>query len=323
MGIPGWALHNKKSDSGTNMQRYIMPDISIYQIQLFLTVAEERNFSRAANIMNMTQPTLSKRISALENAIGLSLFYREKRPVQLTPEGEILYNQWKSICSQFKNSINNAFKILKKRTHTLRVCWFDSGNMVSALSLVGKQLTQSYPGLAFHLIYSPFMKWRSLFIKGEIDIMITIKMESEYLGDELDWTEMTTCPKLVCMLDTNPLSQKDRITYEDLKDQKFIMLSPIETPIYQEFVRRICRQNGFDPIISRYAPNANSLISSLQDNNDVLICDKFLRNIDNPVIKCFELPNTYSGLIAVWKKENINPYIDHYIELLKQYYDSR
>lgn len=308
--------------SGIIVQRYITPDISIYQIQLFLTVAEERNFSRAANIMNMTQPTLSKRILALENAIGLRLFYREKRPVQLTPEGEVLYKQWKQICAQFKSSINKAFSIQKKRSHTLRVCWFDSGNMLSALSLVGKQLTQLHPDLSFHLILSPFMKWRNLILKNEIDIMITIKMEAAHLGDELAWVEMNRCPKLVCMLDTNPLSKKDCITYEDLISQKFVILSPIETPIYQKFVQGICRKNGFDPIISRYAPNANSLVSGLQDDNDVLVCDKFLRNIDNPVIKCFELPDTYSGLIAVWKKGSKNPYVNHYVDRLKKYFDN-
>lgn len=302
------------------MKRPMMPDISIFQIQMFIKVAEELNFSRAADIMNVTQSALSKRISSLENAIGLRLFYRKKRPVELTPEGRVLYGHWKGICEQINDSIDQAFKCRNQKKDALTVCWFSSGNMLGALSLVGRQLAQCNSGLAFRLVYSSFGKWRTLLAKNEIDIMITIRMEANRLSDELTWDEIVLCPKLICMLDINPLSKKKKIRYEDLRDQKFVILSPIETPVYQEYVRGICNRHGFEPKVSRYVSNANSLISNIEDDNDVLVCDRFLRNIDSPVIKSFELPETYSGLIAVWKKENTNPYILDFVTLLKQYY---
>ncbi len=302
------------------MKHYIMPDISLYQIQLFLTAAEQRNFSRAADIMNITQSALSKRISALEYAIGLTLFDRDQRPIELTPEGKVLYDQWVHICGQIKHSIDEAY-ILKQRTkNKLTVCWFDSGNMLGALSLVGKQLTTLHD-VNFRLVYSSFMGWRTLLAKDEIDIMITIKMEADFLSDDLVWEDVVECPKLVSMLETNPLCAKDRITFEDLKNQKFVILSPIEAPAYQKYVHTICQQHGFEPKISRYAPNANSLISSIVDDDDVLICDRFLRNIDSPLIKSYELPDTCSGLIAVWKKENNKESVREFVDLLKNYYN--
>lgn len=302
------------------MHNYNVPDISFYQIQLFLTVADERNFSQAASIMHLTQPTLSKRIHALENAIGLLLFDREKRPIQLTPEGEILYAHWKLICDQFKLSIEDAFRKQKDKRNSLNVCWFDSGNMLAPLSIVGQQLKKSCPGLLFHLSYSPFLKWRNLLLHDDIQIMITIRMEAEQLQEEFEWQEISTCPKLVCMLESNPLSRKKEISYRDLHNQKFVMLSPVETPFYKKYVQSICNARGFEPIIARYAPDANSLVHCLQEDSDVLVCDRYLRNIENPVIKCFPLPETYSGLIAVWKKERSSFAIKEYIRLLREYY---
>ncbi len=302
------------------MKRLTIPDISIYQIQLFLIVAEEQNFSRAAEMMNMTQPTLSKRISSLENAIGLQLFTREKRPVELTEQGKILYQRWKNVCSQIQSSIDEAYRYSDNEKNDLTVCWFDSGSNLGAISLVGRQLGQLYQDLSFHLCYSSFGKWRSLLAKDEIDLMITIEMEKDQLSDDLTWAQITTCPKLIAMLESNPLSRKENLSLKELHNQKFVILSPIDAPVYHRYVQALCRAQGFEPQISRYAPDANSLISCIENDDDVLICDRFLRNLENPLIKTFAIPETYSGLIAVWKKSNRKPYLEDFVELLKIHY---
>jgi DNA-binding transcriptional LysR family regulator len=55
----------------------------------FLTIAETRNFSRAADALNSTQPAISRRVHALEEWLGARLFDRDTQPVSLTPEGEL------------------------------------------------------------------------------------------------------------------------------------------------------------------------------------------------------------------------------------------
>ena len=55
----------------------------------FLTTAETKNFSRAAEMLNSTQPAVSRRIHALEDWLGARLFNRDTQPVSLTAEGEL------------------------------------------------------------------------------------------------------------------------------------------------------------------------------------------------------------------------------------------
>lgn len=63
------------------------------RLRYFLAVASLRNFTKAAESLNMAQPPLSKRIQELEAEIGTPLFDREARPLELTPAGRLLFEQ--------------------------------------------------------------------------------------------------------------------------------------------------------------------------------------------------------------------------------------
>jgi DNA-binding transcriptional LysR family regulator len=67
--------------------------IEIRHLRYFLAVAKARNFTRAAERLNMAQPPLSRQIHQLEEVVGVSLFDRESRPLSLTPAGALFYEQ--------------------------------------------------------------------------------------------------------------------------------------------------------------------------------------------------------------------------------------
>ncbi len=300
------------------MTKRILPDISFYQIQLFLTIAEQQNFSRAAEKMNITQPALSKRIASLEHAVGARLIDRDKRPIALTPEGDFLRQKWTKVCEDIQSSLSAVVDLGKKKNSGLAIGWFDSGNALAPLSLVGKQLAQQHAA-PFNIVTTSFGEWRAHLGEGRLDLVVTLQTEADSLADDLDWEEVVSCPELVCMLESHPLCRKETVSVEDLKDQNFLMMSPLTAPFYYRLVRDLCLAHGFEPRISRYTNHPNSAIIDLRDE-DILICDRFLRHIDNPMIKCYELADTTSGLIAVWRRHDNNPLIRSFVDNLKHYY---
>lgn len=79
------------------------PDIRT--LRCFVTVAEERNITRAANRLNIAQPALSRKIANLERDLKLSLFDRSVRGVDLTPAGEVLLDRAYGIFGQLAGSV--------------------------------------------------------------------------------------------------------------------------------------------------------------------------------------------------------------------------
>lgn len=292
-------------------------DISIYQIQLFLTVARERNFSRAAEQLHLSQPALSKRISYIEDTLGVKLFLREQRPIALTPEGKILNQKWEILLQEFEKSIEEMLHQPQVPEKQLNVCLIDSSSTIIMPVLeTGCQMGAEGGEFEFRWEYVRYPEFREKLSSGESDLAFVALMATDGLGSDFEWRALNSFPKVVCMLKTNPLSQKEQITVSDLRDQRFVILSPTELPSHYQLVKHYCNACSFEPKIARYAPNANSLVSSLRKNDEVLICDRYLRGVNYKHMTLFELPEIESGLVAVWKKNNNNPWIRPYLDQL-------
>jgi DNA-binding transcriptional LysR family regulator len=301
------------------MKHFNLLDISIYQIRLFLAVAEERNFTVAATRMNITQPALTKRIQNIEDAIGLPLINRTKRPIELTEAGIVLFESWMSLVQKFDFSVDTVRKSYGHSIAKLIVSMPDSGRPMPWLQSAGRHLQEKYEEMNFAWEYTSFAKWKSRLNTYAVDLMIMLRIEELYYDEDWQHIRLMDVPKLVCMLKTNPLARKESITYEDLREQRFLIQSPSIMPSHIRFVREhVRKQGGFDPIIARFIDNTHGMIGSLDSDDEVAVCDMFLRDTDSPHIKCFKLPDTYSGLDAVWRKDNLNPYLSEFIAILQK-----
>ena len=302
-----------------NQSNYL--DVSIYHIQLFLTLARERNFSRAANLLHIAQPTLTRRIKVLEDMIGLELFVRDKRPVELTVAGEYLYNEWSGLAGQFERNLENARSLSRRRKNMLTVGAMDSARRLTPMENTD-HLMRTNSGITITTEYVPINNWFAYIQNGSIDIMTTLSFELPYIDNSLAYETIYTCPLLACMLKTNPLAGKKSIELSELKDQEFIFNSPQAFPSYCKYYSQLCYESGFGPKITKYVSSPHSLIWNIQNDNEVLLCDMFIRDIESPLISRVEIKGQNSSLMTFWKKDNNNPLIRMYIQMLKKEFAS-
>lgn len=292
-------------------------DISIYHIQQFLVLAEEGNFSKAADILHVAQPTLSIRISSLEKIIGTELFVRGKRPIELTEAGKYLYPKWKRLAESFEEDVTHAIKLDEHNTNILKVCSLDSSRKIPAIYNTALKLEQKC-NIKVYEDYATFEGWKNELLSDDIDLVVVPYEEHKYLTRDFEYEYVYQRPLLVCMLKSNLLGRKKSISFKDLKDQKFIVISPRKSPSHIKLIKENCNKYGYEPTISRYVNHLHSLTNSIRENDEVaVICDSFFRDIETPEITSFDITDTTSGLIAVWKKGNLNKNIKEFIEIFK------
>ena len=70
------------------------------QLRYFVSVAEYRSFTRAADSHYLTQTAITQQIRALEDGLGLQLINRQKRPIELTPAGQVFYREAKGLLAR-------------------------------------------------------------------------------------------------------------------------------------------------------------------------------------------------------------------------------
>lgn len=290
----------------------------IFQIRLFLAVAAERSFSRAAEAMHVEQSTLSRRIALLEQDLGFLLFRRESRPIQLTAEGEILFGQWRTLIAQFEHSLEMAAVSHGRNQNKLTVCSMDSCVLFYEMPRISFLMREIAPDLSIVYEYVSLGQWKQRLAERLADIVLTVEFTVDPQDARFRSEVVSTEPKLACVLRSNPLSQLDQITYKDLQGQKFITIDNVETADHENYIRKICHAHNFEPEFGRRASNALGLPSALQDDCEVLVCDRYLRGYDNPLFKIFELPDTFSNFNVVWLSDNQNPFIPLFIQKLRQ-----
>ena len=302
------------------MTHTIPLNVNLFQIKLFLSIAETRNFSRTAELMHMEQSTLSRRIAVLEQELGFPLFKRETRPVQLTEEGIMLHDRWRALLEGYESALSQVYAKRERSQDSLTVCVIDSGNQLSSIPALGQAAQESMSGVVVSFQVASADQFISRLVRTQADLVITSEPIAKQLDSRFAVEKVLTVPMLACVLTTNPLSQKDVITWDDLRTQRFISISDPAISHQRELVRSMTLHHGFEALFGSESQNAHGLSSALQYNDEVLLCDRFLRGIDSPLIKQFELPDETSALCAVYMKENRNPYISPFVDLLREFF---
>lgn len=295
------------------------PDLacSISQIRMFLAAAETGSFSEAAEAMHVEQSTFSRRISTLEDSLGLPLFDRSARPLRLTAEGQLLRDTWSGLLAQLDLSLERAHALHRRRSGRLTVCTIDSANIQSEVLDASRQMLHDFSDISISLEYVRLSHWRHLLLSDEADISLTTRFEALALDGQFTSEAIFTFPKLVCMLRTNPLSGRSGVSLSDLRDMEFIVIDQEESPEYAAYVRGLCQAHGFTPRFSTPISNAHGFAGALQRPDQVFLCDRLLRGYDDPLFRVFPLPDVESGLYAVWRSGNENPYIPAFIQRLR------
>ncbi len=241
--------------------------MSLKQIECVVMVAKLKSFTKAANRLKITQPSLSQSINILEKHIGVPLFDRSTNPISLTHAGEIYISKANAMIELY-NDLNVQMQ---------DVTGFGSGKLRLGFSQTGyhfipdalSQFYKKFPNADIKVSQvSSTLRLEKMLLDGELDIATLILPLN---SSELNYKIIKQSRVLLALPITHPLSQKIKkraigyptIALNELKKERFIL--PKETQRSRPIFDKIFKSAGFEPIVfceTETFDIANSIVAS-------------------------------------------------------------
>lgn len=198
-------------------------------LRYFLMVAKEQSFTKAAKQLNITQPTLSRQLAALEEELGVKMFNRGGHSINLTNEGLLLKRRALELVD-LEDKIVSEFKGNRESVEGKITIGCGEFIAVETLAKICKKYKEKYPLVQFAIHTGTADNISEMMNKGLVDIGLFLEPVST---EGMDYIRMQGCDHwVVSMRVDDPLAKKEVITKKDLL--KLPLILPERTNIQSE-----------------------------------------------------------------------------------------
>ncbi|CAM3062182.1 LysR family transcriptional regulator [Paracoccus nototheniae] len=143
--------------------------MDLRQLRYFVAVASARNFTRAAEQLNIAQPPLSRQIQLLEDELGVTLITRKSRPIKLTDAGRLFYEQALQVLGRVDQMKDATRRVGMNRNRVLSI-GFVASTLYGGLPVLVRKLRRNAPELDIQLLEMLSIQQVAALKEGRIDI---------------------------------------------------------------------------------------------------------------------------------------------------------
>ncbi|MEV4624888.1 LysR family transcriptional regulator [Micromonospora sp. NPDC049523] len=193
-----------------------------HQLRLFLVLAEELHFGRAARRLFMTQPTLSQQIRALELRLGVDLLQRSSRRVDLTAAGRALVPEARELLASMTRLRRVAASFAREARGHLRIGAIGGEASMPYTIAILTELSARHPAVTVELQAVDFVEQVDALAQGEIDAAFL----RPPLPPGFRSLHLATEPRVACLPADDPLVERAPLTLADLADHLVVDVPP-------------------------------------------------------------------------------------------------
>lgn len=287
----------------------------IRHLWLFLIVAEEKNFSRAAKRLGMSQPPLTEQIQVLEQSLKMRLFERSRRGAQLTPAGAAILPAVRKFAEQLQRLELAVQEAAAGQTGLLTIGAISSA-MVDVLPALLEQLKADLPSLTVSVREIDSVDAIPLLEGGDIDLAFA-RLDGD-LGAHIASVPLTQERLSVALPRSHALAQLPRIRLASLAQEAFVMFSRQVSPVYFDSLVAACLANGFSPRVIHEVRSISSQVAFVGCGQGIALVHSSFKRLapENVVFRPLkERLNVVTTAVA-WSSARPNPVVDTIIAKL-------
>jgi DNA-binding transcriptional LysR family regulator len=217
--------------------------VELRHLRYFIAVAEELNFSRAAERMHMAQPPLSAAIRKLERDLGVDLFIRTTREVRLTDAGSAFLQGARRTLADAERAAEDAKRAAAGELGHLRIAYSWSTRF-ETLPALGRAFRASHPDVDLLAQEMWNARMAPAFRNGSIDIAVSLCPE---IAAELELAPIRKERMVALLPAAHRLAAEDAIPLSALSDEEFVVFPREIAPRLHDAFMAIYRRAGFEP----------------------------------------------------------------------------
>ncbi len=284
------------------------------QLHYFVVVADTQHVGKAADLLHITQPPLSRQIALLEKSLGVALFKRHPKGVSLSPAGRQFYEDAKRIIRSTEQAGVNAKLVSEGKLGSLNIGFMMHAayNIVPGIT---RKFMQDFPKVSLRLQEVIPSQLVSSVQKGEFDGAIMLKPRVPAGIAALD-----ICTEKLCLAVHigHPLSKETRVTAAMLSSFPFIATPFNVAPALREAIEEYCRGADFVPDVILETQLQQTIVTLVAEDLGIALVPEpvqklqhenviFIPLVDAPVVE----------YAMIWRDDNENPALKAFVEIAK------
>ncbi|WP_283801607.1 LysR substrate-binding domain-containing protein [Nitratireductor sp. GZWM139] len=249
-----------------------VPDLT--RLRYFLAVAEELNFRKASERLNVAQPAVSRAVQALEKELGFRLFDRTTRRVSLTDAGEVLANDAKKAMLLLERSTRHARQLASGYAGEIVIAYSAQASYGPMAEFVVK-FRSAHPSATISLYQMASHEQLRALEAGEVDVGF---MLSAACKAPLSLLPVVKERFVLLVSIYHPLSRRTAVSLSELKDAGFVMGTDKRWETFRSLVSNSCLSAGFLPTIIEEADDVPVLLQLVALQRGVTLYGSSIRS---------------------------------------------
>lgn len=289
--------------------------MELRQLEIFLAVADELHFGRAAEHLRMAQPPVSRAVQQLERALGHPLFVRSTRRVTLTAAGTALVEPARRMLALEAEARHRVTRAAEGRSGTVRIA-FPGVSASHRVGMLARRIRKSAPELDLVLSGQHFASGAiDALTNGEADLAF-VRWDSIPPGVR---TRLVFHDRLVVAAPHgHPLSELESVTMRHLRSEHWVTLPSGVHSVLLDRLHTLANAAGFKPIIVQEAPDTATAVSLVTAEVGLSLTLQSVANtMTSQHVRYVPLADKASSvdLLMAWHSDEANPALQRVLEL--------
>jgi DNA-binding transcriptional LysR family regulator len=286
--------------------------MELRHLRYFVAAAEAGHFRRAAALLNIAQPALSRQIRALEEELEVALFDRLPRGVRLSSAGQAFLDDAKRIIDEAEQAAERARRVARGQVGTLRLACSEPASAHDAVTATIRSFRSSEPQVELMLLHMVSSQQLLALRANQIDagfVYRSANSEEEFAHREVDVVDV-----LVALPQSHPLAAAGRLRLAQLRDQPLICIARRINAHFYDSLMAACAKGGLVPHVIQEA-NSGIVLSLVSVGMGVGIISSAMRSRapQGVVLKTVDDLSIPSCLDLIWRRDSASPVLQRFV----------